>query len=102
MTLTKVERMHVKLPGRGNVKFGVYTVALTGYVNGTGLALNAAAFGLSSLLFLSIQPIDGLGDFLYDWNPSTGYVKAYVVATGAEAATNALDNYTVRVMYLGF
>jgi len=102
MILTKVERFHVKLPGRGNLKFGVYTAALTGYVNGTGIALNAAALGLSTLLFVNIQTTNDTGLHLFDWNPSTGYLKAYAAATGAEVANDALDNYSARIFYLGF
>jgi hypothetical protein len=102
MTLTEVSRLSFKMPGRGSVKFGFYDAALTAYDEGVGLLFDAAAFGLSSLLFVSFQPADGEGDFLFDWEPSTGYMKAYVVDTGAEAADNALDAVTARVMYVGF
>lgn len=102
MTLTKVSRLSFKMPGRGSVKLGCYDAALTGYVNGTGLALNAAAFGLSTLLFVSIVPTDDAGVHLFEWDASTGYMKAYVAATATEVANNALDAVTARVMYVGF
>jgi hypothetical protein len=102
MTLTEVSRVGFKMPGRGTVRLGVYTAALTDYVNGTGLALSASALGLSRLIFVSIQPIDDAGVHQFDWDPTTEYLKAYVAATGSEAANDALDSVTATVFYLGF
>lgn len=104
MPLTPVERFSIKLPARGRVKFGIKEGTLDGYVNGTGFLLDAAEFKLSTLMFVSIVPADAEGAFLFDWNPTTGYVKAWTNsdAAVAEAANDALDAVNVRIFYVGF
>lgn len=101
MALAAVKRMSFKMPGRGTVKFGVYTGTLTGYVNGTGIAMNASTFGLSSLLFVGITMNSG-GALIAEWDPDTGYAKFYSSTDGTEAATNGINAREATVFYLGF
>lgn len=102
MALASVGRMSFKMPGRGRVKFGVYAGTLTGYVNGTGVAMNAAAFGLNSLIFVSITIQDGAGEYIVEWNRSTGYAKIYNRSDGNEVANDGGDSLTATILYVGF
>jgi hypothetical protein len=101
MALAKVSQMSFKMPGRGRVNLGVYKGTLNGYLNGTGFAINAATFGLTTLLFVAVEWIDAEGDVIADWDPSTGYLKAYTTA-GVELANDALDSISANIFYVGF
>lgn len=102
MALAKVGRMSFKMPGRGRVRFGVYEGTLTGYVNGTGIAMSKTTFApLDKLLLVVIVFQNGAGAYVADWSRSTGYAKVYA-AGGAEVSTAALDNTIATVFYLGF
>jgi hypothetical protein len=51
--------------------------------------------------YVSIQPVNGAGAWLFDWNPETGYIKAYARANGAEAGNDALNAVGVWINYMG-
>jgi hypothetical protein len=101
MALAKVGRMSFKMPGRGRVRFGIYEGTLTGYVNGTGIAMSKTTFSVDKLLLAVIVFSNGAGAYVADWSRATGYAKVYA-AGGAEVSTAALDNTTATVFYLGF
>ncbi len=100
MAVTEVARFGYRLAGRGMLKHGIYALALDSYVNGTGFILSASDFGLARLVQLMIQPVNCEG-VMFDWNPSTGALKAYT-ANATEAANDALDGMSVRITYWGF
>ena len=100
MALTQVARFSYRLPGRGIVKHGIYQLGLDSYNEGFGFTLDAGDFGLARLLQLSFQPVDCEG-VVFDWNPSTGALKAYT-ANDTEAGDDSLDGMKIRIAYWGF
>jgi len=102
MTLTEIARFRNKEPGRGTIYSGIYNCLLTGYVKGTGIALDAAAFGLSQLSQVIVQPVDCANLWLFNWDPSIETLIIVDPADGLEIETNEGDGDNVRVLYFGF
>lgn len=102
MTLTEIVRFRNKEPGRGTIRTGVYNCLLTGYVKGTGIALDAAAFGLTVVKQVMVQPVDCAGLWLFDWNPADGVLTILDVSDGLEIETNEADGDNARLLYFGF
>jgi len=102
MTATEITRFVNKEPGRGRIYSGIFNILLTGYVKATGFTLDAAAFGLSKLEQVMVQPVDCAGLWLFDWDPATGVLTILDVVDGAEIESDEADGDNVRVMYWGF
>ena len=102
VTVTNIERFRNKEPGRGTIRSGVCNVLLTGYVKATGVVLDAAALGLSSVAHLIITEVDCDGVFWFDIDPTTWTITVNDPADGLEIESGGADTYNIRVMYWGF
>lgn len=84
----------------------IASVLLDDYQEHYGLTLNAAAFGMTSIVALFIQSVDVNGDYssdavAFDWDPSTGVLMAYQTSDGAAVADDGLANMYIRVLAIG-
>jgi hypothetical protein len=108
MTLTEIVRFSNESEGsrsdeaKGRLRYGIYNCLLTGYVKATGIALNAAAFGITDIKAIFVQPVDCDGLFWFDLDTDTWVLTINDPADGLEIESDGADASNILVMYYGF